>query len=290
LIALATPGLDGRLGAYALRVLLAVLGAVAVVWMVAERLGQRYVFLAPIGLLLAATRHLLGRWCRRCPGTLIYLSILLVTFSQQLALSDRLSAAIVKQSSTNVHLLGNRPFDVLTTSAFWFDDQGFAAVRSIIVFAIVMSLVEIVVGTGRWLITVVAGHVGASVLVGVGLWFGIRQHWFNPRLGRASDVGISYALVAAAALLLVSLRGRLRVAVTTAAVLSFLAMVGLQPSFTDIGHGLAAAIGLVCYVAFGRRPFPIAARIRSARRWHLRLARVSVLGSSVVGRLARSRQ
>jgi hypothetical protein len=233
---------------------------------------------------------MLGRWCRRCPGTLIYLSILLVTFSQQLALSDRLSAAIVRQSSTNVHLLGNRPFDVLTTSAFWFDDTGVAAVRSIIVFVIVMSLAEVAVGTGRWLITVVAGHVGASVLVGVGLWFGIRQYWFNPRLGRASDVGISYALVAAAALLIASLRGRLRIAVTIAAVLSSFAMIGLQPNFTDIGHGLAAAIGLVCYVAFGRRPFPIAARIRSARRWHLRLARVSVLGSSVVGRLARSRQ
>ena len=270
--------------------LLAVLGAVAMVWMVAERLGQRYVFLAPVGRLLASTRHVLGRWCRRCPGTLIYLSILLVTFSQQLALSDRLSAAIVRQSSTNVHLLGNRPLDVLTTSAFWFDDRGLAAVRSIIVFAIVMSLAEIAVGTGRWLITVVAGHVGASVLVGVGLWFGIRQHWFNPRLGRASDVGISYALVAAVALLLASLRGRLRVVVTTAAVFSFLAMVGLQPSFSDIGHGLAAAIGLVCYVAFGRRPFPIATRIGSTRRWHLRLARVRLVGSSVVGLLARSRQ
>ena len=242
------------------------LGAVAMVWMVAERLGQRYVFLAPVSRWLASTRHVLGRWCRRCPGTLIYLSILLVTFSQQMALSDRLSAAIVRQSSTNVHLLGNRPLDVLTTSAFWFDDQGFAAVRSIIVFAIVMSLAETAVGTGRWLITVVAGHVGASVLVGVGLWFGIRQHWFNPRLGRASDVGVSYALAAAVALLLVSLRGRLRVAVTTTAMLCFLAMVGPHPSFSDVGHGLAAAIGLVCYVAFGRRPFPLHARRRSQQR------------------------
>lgn len=263
--------------------LLAVLGAVAVVWMVAERSGQRYAFLAPVGRLLASMRHLLGRWCRRCPGTLIYLSILLVTFSQQLAVSDRLSAAIVRQSSTNVHLLGNRPLDVLTTSAFWFDDQGFAAVRSIFVFAIVMSLAERAVGTGRWLITVVAGHVGASVLVGVGLWFGIRQQWLNPRLGRAADVGISYALVAAGALLLVSLRGRLRVAVTTAALLSFLAMVGLQPSFTDIGHGLAAAIGLVCYVAFGRKPFPTTGRIGSAHRWHLRVAGVPLLARPAEG-------
>jgi hypothetical protein len=276
--------------AYAFWVLLAVLGAVAVVWMVAERLGQRYLFVAPFGRWLANARHLLGRWCRRCPGTLIYLSILLVTFSQQLAVSDRLSAAIVRQSSTNVHLLGNRPFDVLTTSAFWFDDHGFAAARSIIVFALVMSLAEFAVGTGRWLITAVTGHVGASVLVGAGLWFGIRQQWLNPRLGHASDVGISYALVATAALLLMSLRGRLRLAVTSAAVLSFLAMVGRHPGFTDIGHVLAATIGLVCYLAFGRKPFPMPVRFRTAGRWHVRLARIPLFGASVVGRLARTRQ
>jgi hypothetical protein len=260
-----------------------------VVWMVAERLGQRYQFVAPAGRMFAGLRHKLGRWCRRCPGTLIYLSILLVTFSEQLALSDRLSAAIVRQSSTNLHLLGNRPLDVLTTSAFWLDHHGWAAVRTLLVFAIVMSLAETAVGTGRWLITVVAGHVGASLLVGAGLWLGIRQHWLDPRLGRASDVGVSYALMACAVLLIMSLRRRFRVLVVIAAVLSSLLMIGLRPDFTDVGHGLAAAIGLVCYGAFGHKPFPLAVRLGSTSQWPVRIARLPVVGPSVADLLARAR-
>ena len=231
---------------------MAIVGGIAAVWALVEWIGRRYQRLGTVRARMETARRWLAGLARLAPGTLVYIAILTVTVSEQARLSTRLATVLARQNSTNVNLLFSRPFDVLTASAFWLDNAGWDAVGVLIQFAMVMALLEVSVGTGRWLLTIVAGHVGASVIVGFGLWLGIHHHWIAARVARSTDVGISYGLTAATIVLILGLRGRWRVVLLLAVAARLLSGLVFSASFTDVGHLLSALLGTTAYLAFGR--------------------------------------
>lgn len=240
--------------------LLAVIGLVVAAWALVETVCRRSLRWPRFGRTMQQVRHRFAAAARLAPGTCIYLSVVLVSTTEQSQLSARLARAMARQSSTNVVLLTSRPLDVLTTSAFWLDNPGIGAVFLLVQFAVIIALLEASIGTGRWLISLIVGHVGASLLVGFGLWFGIRHGWVDARLARATDVGISYGLAAATVLLVLGLRGRARLLLLAVVVVRVGAGLAFTPSFTDVGHLLAGLSGAGLYVLFGRphlRPFHV---------------------------------
>lgn len=232
--------------------MLALIGAFAAIWAALESLARRLPRLEPTCRRLVRARTCLARITAATPGTTIYLAVLIVTITEQAQLSTRLATAIARRSSTNVYLLTSRPLDVLTTSAFWLDNPGIGSVALLAQFVVVLVLLEATLGTGRWLITIVAGHVGASLIVGFGLWFAIRHHWIDARIARTTDVGISYGLTAATVTLILGLRGRVRLVLLALTVARLGLGVARTSSFTDVGHILAGLFGAVAYLAFKR--------------------------------------
>ncbi|MEO5725181.1 MAG: rhomboid-like protein [Ilumatobacteraceae bacterium] len=188
------------------------------------------------------------RWvtaqARRSPGTLIYLFVVGITMWTLSSLDSRTADALLRQVSTNLGEMSRDAPRVLVLSAFMIVDGGF--LFTIVAFVLVHLPGERWLGTWRWLTIAAAGHIGASVITTVWVWFLVRTGHGGRELVFPIDVGISYALAAVAAALTFRLPRPLRVpwCVAIAAALSLQHMF-TGPTFTDIGHTCAFGIGLL---------------------------------------------
>lgn len=195
-----------------------------------------------------AARGLHG-WVRRPweeRGTQTYVTVLAATSVWSSGAHDRLAKAALLTASTNLDGMRRQPVTVLLTSASWMYPAGAGAVASLIVVAVfVLAPVEARIGTRRWLTTFAAGHVGATIIVAAGLSYGIEAGWIEPSAAYHVDVGWSYGAYALAAVAVTLLRGP-RVRLACGALLTgSLVLHSFHPNFTDVGHDLAAGIGLV---------------------------------------------
>jgi hypothetical protein len=123
---------------------------------------------------------------------------------------------------------------------------------------IVVPLVGALGEVQRWLgraavlITVVLGHVGATLFVSTVLTAGIAKGRIALGEATATDVGVSYGLVAALGLLAARVTGaRRRWFVATLTVILVWALV-LDRSFTDVGHLVAWLVGLALALLVAR--------------------------------------
>ena len=192
-------------------------------------------------------------WCqlrllvdvRANPATFVYLFTLFVTTVVIGATGTRLTTALLQSQSTNLTNLRHDPLHVLFTSAFWLP-EGYQLILLVIPFAIVLAPAERWLGTWRWLVVFVTGHVGASLLTAVIIWAELERQMTSASLTRTVDVGASYGLVAILGVLTYRVPTHWRVPYLVA-VLGVIA-VGMiaGPTFTDIGHVIAFGIGLAC--------------------------------------------
>lgn len=180
-------------------------------------------------------------YVRAAPFTFAYLALLLATAVALGASGERARTAFMRWSSTNLDHLGHEPLRVLLASALWL--QGFSVAFWVLLFAVVLGSVEQALGTRRFVALFAAGHVGATLLVALGLWLGIRAGAFSPRLEDAVDVGVSYGFVAAAAAFTFLLDRRARAPYAAALLAYLLARLALGHTFTDAGHLVALGIG-----------------------------------------------
>jgi hypothetical protein len=157
---------------------------------------------------------------------------------------EHLVQATLQHASTNLEGLAQRPLTVLVSSAFFVESVGLAPYAGFVAVAVlVLAPLERQLGTGRWLVAFASGHVGASLLSAAGLRVAVGAGWIDRSIVHAVDVGWSYgtlAVAAAGTYVLPRHRRKLWAAgvVGTAAV-----MMGTHPTFTDVGHALAVAIG-----------------------------------------------
>jgi hypothetical protein len=156
-----------------------------------------------------------------------------------------LGSLLLRSVSTNLSQLRHDPVTVLVTSAFFVQSVG-----ELIAFALagvlVLAPLERRIGSGRWVAGFAVGHVGATMIVAVGLNIAVNTHRVAASVVRTIDVGMSYGtvclLVVAASVLAA---GRAR-ALWTAIVLAVVGVaLALGRTFTDWGHFTAALLGLV---------------------------------------------
>ena len=182
------------------------------------------------------------------PGTLLWITALLVTSAvgQELsepALGDRLLAA-----STDLANLSDQPVRVLVDSALW-DAHPMAWL--VLVLGTVSWTVERWLGTGRWFAVLFGAHV-AGTLVSQGVVALQIAHGLAPTSAEVVlDYGVSYALAGALGVLAHRLPLRWQALYVTVALADFTFPFwapGHPPvTFTDLGHLVALLTGLAAY-------------------------------------------
>ena len=199
-----------------------------------------------------AARRWIGRpWQARATTT--YLCILSATSLVLVTTTARRQQALLRAASTNLNQLGRNPLPVLVSSAFWLPPDGLASKLGVVAFAVlVMAPLELWLGTGRWLVAFVTGHVGATLLTAAGLSVAVDSGWVSRRLTRTIDVGYSYGTLCLAALLVYRLPRRWRV--PAAAALVVWALAALRGGdYSSWGHLLAILIGFALWPLARRR-------------------------------------
>jgi hypothetical protein len=192
---------------------------------------------------------------RTAPGTLIYLFTLLITQLTLGTVDDRLGQRLLLSESTNLHNMARVPLQVLIGSAFWFDTDTTMSTVTFVVLLLVLAPVERWLGTGRWLLTVVAGHVGATLITLMATAYVVRHGLLAATAAHATDVGVSYVVLAALGVFTYRLpRSSYRVAWALVAAGGLGAGLWSTHGVPDLGHLSAFLIGLACYpVATFRR-------------------------------------
>ena len=100
------------------------------------------------------------------------------------------------------------------------------------------------VGRTATVLVAVFGHVFATVFVALLLGAGIANHALSRGIARQPDVGVSYALVAVAGLLVFRLPAHRRTRRLLLGTLALLVLLAASRTFTDLGHLTAWLIGL----------------------------------------------
>jgi hypothetical protein len=185
------------------------------------------------------------------------LLVLLVTTRRQRAASPRRRRRLLQRESTNLHHLRREPHRVLLTSLLWLDDTRWWPY--LVTYLLVVAPAERRMGSWRWLGIGSAAHVGATVVSQGLLRRRIRRSAARRRYANARDVGVSYFLLgivgALSGYLVRPWRLRTQGALTAALALN----VAVRPTFTEVGHLSAFAIGLVASTLVpdtAEKPYP----------------------------------
>jgi hypothetical protein len=211
----------------------------------------------------------LHTWVLSAPATFCYIAVFTCFSLVQKTAPPRLIDVMTTVDSTNLHQLHNHTLSVLATSGFWMADHGDALALYIAGFATVVAWAERRYGTPRLAVILASGHVFGSLLTEALLRQAINHGRAPTKLVYATDVGVSYMLVAGMAGAVLAMGGRLRV--MAAAILLGILFTPMFTSHTiwDFGHIVAAACGLIvatlCRLAGPlRTPGPLTRRSAAA--------------------------
>ncbi|WOP20034.1 rhomboid-like protein [Raineyella sp. LH-20] len=194
----------------------------------------------------------IGRYVRTAPATFVTLAVLGVTTWILAGTGNRLTTALLRDMSTNLHQLQSQPMTVLVRSAFWATPT--EMIGWLVLFTLVAAPVEHWLGTRAWLVVFWAGHIGATLIVAVLLSIGVSSGRVPATVANTIDVGASYAFFCLAAVGTYGLRGRWRLGWAGVVLAYVVQGVFTAPGFTASGHALAAAIGFAIGPVFLRRP------------------------------------
>ncbi|OMC29471.1 hypothetical protein A5740_18895 [Mycobacterium sp. GA-1841] len=185
----------------------------------------------------------------RIPVTLAYAAILTAVTAALWGLDPDTHDQILGDVSTNLHNLRHGHLGTLLSSAF-VTDAGpvYAWLPGLICL---LALAELLWRSARLMVTFVVGHVGATVLVAVGLTVAVKAGWTPASVSRDVDVGMSYGAAAVLGALTAAIAPRWRPAWIGFWLTAALAVVAQGPDFTDIGHVVALVLGMVVSTRLG---------------------------------------
>src|SRR5271168_3225456 len=143
--------------------------------------------------------------------TLGYAAVLIGVSAALVDLGPRARAHVIAQASTNLHNLAH----------------------------------------GRLAIVFVTGHIGATLLVAIGLTAAIEFGWLPLSVSRASDVGVSYGALAVLGALTAAIPQRWRPAWIGWWLPVGIAAAALGDDFTDVGHAVALVLGMLVSLRLG---------------------------------------
>ncbi|MBV9352986.1 MAG: hypothetical protein JOZ23_15855 [Mycobacterium sp.] len=197
--------------------------------------------------------------------TTAYAVVLAVIGGTLRALGPNMQSAVVSRMSTNLHNLANGHLATLVASAFVTDgDDIYFLLPGLVCL---LALAELVWRGEGLILAFAVGHVGATLLVAVGLAVAIGAGWLPISVAHASDVGISYGALAVLGALTTVIPPRWR-PVWIGWWLGMALVAASGADFTAVGHLLALMLGM-----------GLSRRLRSTARWTV--TRVALLAIGV---------
>jgi hypothetical protein len=166
------------------------------------------------------------------------------------ALGPQIQGRVISHVSTNLHNLSRGHFATLLGSAFVIDEGPiFVWLPGLVCL---LALAELMWGSVRLMVAFAVGHVGATLLVAAGLTAAVELSWLPVSVSRATDVGMSYGATAVLGLLTTALPRRWRPAWIAWLLAAGVGVVAVGRDFTDVGHAVALALGMLVSTRLGR--------------------------------------
>ncbi|MFD3676025.1 rhomboid-like protein [Streptomyces sp. NPDC058613] len=194
----------------------------------------------------------LRSWIRSSPGTHIWLLIIAVTSVVVVIAPDRVDHVLLHRNSSNLHQLVQHPVRALLSSAFWIENPASLPLYALL-FEVFHAPVERWLGTLRWLLIVATAHIVATLVSQKVLLMAIQDHRAPRTMTHVVDIGVSYGLAAAAGVLIYRLPGPWKWFYLAGVVAFFGLPLTTGGNFTDLGHAIALAVGLLAW-PLTRRP------------------------------------
>lgn len=202
----------------------------------------------------------------KIPVTAAY-AVAVVCASRALGdLDDDARDRVVRHASTNLHNLAHGRLGTLFVSAFVIDVPAMSLWLPCLVC--LLAAAELVWGSGRLALAFAAGHLGATLLVAVGLVTAVEFTWVPVSISRVSDVGMSYGAMGVVGALTAAVPARWR-PFWLGWWLGAGVIVAVDGDFTDAGHLVALLLGMT-----------LSARFRTVARWTVPRVVLAAVGVS----------
>ncbi|GGX05602.1 rhomboid-like protein [Streptomyces noursei] len=185
-------------------------------------------------------------WVRSTPGTHIWLLIIGITSLVIASASEGLEQFLLHRNSSNIHELNEHPLTSLLISGFWIEKPGSFLLYAVM-FELVHANVERWMGSWRWLLTVGAAHVAATLASQELVLLAIEGHRLPRSMTHVVDIGVSYGLAAAAGVLTYRLPPPWRYGYLVGVLVFFGVPLVTGATFTDFGHAIALSMGFACW-------------------------------------------
>jgi hypothetical protein len=206
--------------------------------------------------------------------TLTYSVILIGVTTALVALGPSVQDSVIRHASTNLHNLSHGHFGTLLGSAFVIETGPIYIWLPGLVC--LLGLAELLWRSARLLVAFTVGHIGATLLVALGLAAAVELNWMPISVSWETDVGMSYGAAGVLGALTAAIPARWRPAWIGWWLAVGVAVVSVNHDFTDVGHVVAIGLGMLVSVRFGRAatwtPLHIALLVVAASFGYLILA------------------
>jgi hypothetical protein len=191
-----------------------------------------------------------GRTVARADLAIAYCAaVTVVTVLVHLQPEER-TEQILARVSGNLTNLRAEPLLSMLGSAFVVESV--AGLVLVVQLLVVLAYLQRFVGRLASLVVGLAGHVGAGLIVAVGLATGIFHGFVDESVADATDVGVSYVMAAAMGFLVLAVPPRWRWWYLGATAVYWLLPGAINRTFTDAGHASALTIGLLLALVAAR--------------------------------------
>lgn len=159
-------------------------------------------------------------------------------------------AEILAHVSTNLVSLREQPVVAMLGSALLV--QSMWGLYLVVLLLVVLAYLQAFVGRLAALVVGLVGHVGASLVVALGLAAGIFHGVVDKSVASATDVGVSYVMASAMGFLVLAVPRRWRWWYLAGTTLYWLSPLVAGVTFTDAGHASALVLGLLMALVSSR--------------------------------------
>src|SRR4051812_20123969 len=182
--------------------------------------------------------------------TVAYAVILIGVSSILMELGPRVANRVINHASTNLHNLSHGHLGTLFVSAFVIEAGPIYVWLPGLMC--LMALAELMWRSRRLVVAFAIGHIGATLLVAVGLTAAVELGWLSTDVTRATDVGMSYGASAVLGALCAAIPDKYRPAWTAWGIAVAAAGVAVNRDFTDVGHAAGLILGILASTRFGQ--------------------------------------
>lgn len=182
--------------------------------------------------------------------TLVYATALAAVATVMLHLGPGVQQRVIEYTSTNLHNLSEGRISTLIGSAF------VSEARSVYLWlpglVALLALGELLWNSRRLVVAFAVGHIGATLLVAIGIAAALGAGLVSASIVDAADVGMSYGAVAVLGTFTAAIPQPWRPAWTGAwLAMAFGAVVLTRADFTADGHAIALVLGMAVGSRFG---------------------------------------